>query len=449
MNELLLSKYLHFGKKINILAVYPNNYNLGIANLGHQFFYRALNETNLINCERLYLNNIFSNNLCSIETKKKIQNFDVIAFSICYELDIFNIINLLKKYNWLDSVLQKKYSNNRPLIIAGGALTFINPEIINKYTDYAVIGDFENIIAKFCEFITDALENIKRAEILKKYNFLFNEDNAGKWNTSAEIDAYSNIIPLDKNCEFDNTFLIELARGCPNNCSFCNTGATRNPLRFFDRQKINEILNILRLRNIQKLGLIGSAVLLYPNIKNFLNDLLKQNFQFSFSSLTINHLDFEIIELLVKSQQNTLTLAPEVGNEKMQKLINKKINIPKFLEILKFAVSNGIKRIKLYFLYGFEENDNDDIFAIIELVKEINEIIKIKGKPTNLIISLNPIIPKPNTPYHQSNKTMLPKKILERKKKILRNRLINLGCRLEFMSINEALLQYRIANNLI
>ena len=99
MNELLLSKYLHFGKKINILAVYPNNYNLGIANLGHQFFYRALNETNLINCERLYLNNIFSNNLCSIETKKKIQNFDVIAFSICYELDIFNIINLLKKYN--------------------------------------------------------------------------------------------------------------------------------------------------------------------------------------------------------------------------------------------------------------------------------------------------------------------------------------------------------------
>ncbi len=128
----------------------------------------------------------------------------------------------------------------------------------------------------------------------------------------------------------------------------------------------------------------------------------------------------------------------------MLNIINKQIDFEQIIRTAEYAATKGIKRLKLYFLFGFEEESDDDLRDIYKLILKIKKTSSIRCAPFNIIVSFNPLIPKPRTPF--ANRTMLTKNILEKKQKFLRNLLIQTGVRCEFMSANEAIKQYNIAH---
>jgi len=433
MSEIKLSKYNHFGKKINIALIFPDKYKFGIANLGHQTVYRLFNETQIFNCERFYADN---DDLRVCETRRFITDFSVLAFSVCYELQLLYILRLLNKLNYLP--LTKYSTNKRPLILIAGALTFVNADILYDFADLVYVGDLENKINNVCNDIEKIIENRRDSDdLIIEFNNKYKSIN-----NSNIIEAYSLIV--SDTSEFPNTALIELTRGCANNCAFCNTGAMRKQVRITAADIVENYIEILKDNNIRKIGFIGSAVLAYPQLLNLLENLLTYNFEFSFSSINLNHLTKDIIECLVKSGQNTITLAPEAGNSKMLKILNKNIDFDKLFELIKFSVERGIKRLKLYFIYGLAEETEEDLDDIVNLVKQIKDISQISNKPFNLIVSLNPLIPKPNTAF--SKREILRKNILLQKQNYLKKKIFALGARLECLSISEAIKQYQIAH---
>ena len=440
MNEILFSEYFHFGKQINAVLIFPDSYKFGSANIGHQTVYRLLNESEIVNCERFYIEPEKNKKLASVETGRQLSDFDFIAFSSSYELDIYKIIDLLKQLKLYP--LSNEKSRRRPVIISGGALTFINPKLLQIYSDIVVVGDFENIFNEFVQMLISIKSGEDINEMKSRYGFIFKGgDFSVKPNISGNISAYSAFI--SEKSSFSKAFLVELARGCPYKCYFCNTGSSRGKLRFIDNNLLDKLLFFLKSKNIKKIGLIGSASLLFPDIENLLENLISNKIEFSFSSLNVSDLTENILKQIFKTGQQTITLAPEVGNEKMRRIIGKKFNFGKLLDIVEFAAKSGIPRLKLYFIYGFIEEELADLTAIVDLVFKIKKITSISGKPFNIIVSLNPFIPKPNTPA--ASVEMQPKNILASKLLFLKNELKNSGVRVEAMSINEAALQYSLA----
>ncbi|MBP7652630.1 radical SAM protein [Candidatus Dependentiae bacterium] len=441
MNEKLLCNFSHFGKKINIVLIFPESYKFGIANLGHQTVFRILNESQSVNCERYYIDSSDSK-FFSFETGRFLTDFDFIGFTSSYELDFFKITDLLKKLK-LYPLDRRENIRKRPVIISGGAMTFINPYVLQEFSDIVVMGDFESIAEKFISILDSVKSGTPIKTIMEEYDFIFTPHlKVNAPNISEKIKAYSSII--SESSQFPSTYLIELCRGCPYKCSFCSTGSTRGKLRFINRELFDSIVNMLISNNIKKVGLIGSAVLLYPDIEEMLKNFIDKGIMFSFSSLNISDINEKMLEFISKTNQQTLTLAPEVGSEKMQKIIGKKIDFDKLYTIVRYAASYGITRIKLYFLYGFEQEEKSDLEGIIKLVTAIKNYTCISGRPFNLIVSLNPVIPKPHT--QMSAIKMQPKKVLSDKLSFLKNGLKSTGTRIESMSINEAVIQYSIAN---
>ncbi|HPG31616.1 MAG TPA: radical SAM protein [bacterium] len=443
MNEILFSEYFHYGKQINAVLIFPESYKFGSANLGHQTVYRLLNESEIVNCERFYIEPKSNRKLASVETGRQLSDFDFIAFSSSYELDVYKIIDLLKRLKLYP--LSKEKLRRRPAIISGGALTFINPKLLQIYSDIVILGDFENIVLEFIQMLVQIKLGEDIDEIKSHYEFIFKGgDFSVKPNISETISAYSALV--SEKSSFPNAFLVELARGCPYKCYFCNTGSSRGKLRFLDKELQNRLTQSMIQKKIKRIGLIGSASLLYPDIEKLLENLISNKIEFSFSSLNIADINETILKYIFEAGQQTITLAPEVGTEKMRQIIRKKYDSGKLLDIVEFAAKSGIPRLKLYFIYGFIEEELSDLTAIVELIFKIKKITSISQRPFNIIVSLNPFIPKPNTPA--AGVEMQSKKILVSKLLFLKNELKNSGVRVEAMSVNEAILQYSLARGI-
>ena len=429
-----IEKFSHYGKKTNICLIFPSDYSIGIANTGHQTVYRILNNMQEINCERYYFDNRLPLHK-SIETSKSIFEFDIIAFSCCYELDI----PAIEKFYTVNNIDIKKV-NERPLIIAGGALTFINPLMIRDIADLVFLGDFEENAEGFREAVLELRTGKKIDDIREKYDFFLNL-NFLKIKSSRNIEAYSCIVS-DKSA-FPDSMLIELCRGCCCQCNFCNTGHSRNPLRFIKKNLLEILFEKAISNGVSKIGFIGTAVLSYPGLIGILENLLTANLKFSFSSINTNQITNDFLNILFRAGQNTITLAPEAGNDKMLGIINKKIVFDELISTSRYAAEIGIKRLKLYFIYGFEEEEANDLDDIANLILKIKKATNISGKPFNIAVSFNPFIPKPDTPF--ANRKMLHKNILEKKRNYIRDKLIKTGVRLEFMSINDSIKQHEIS----
>ena len=417
---------------VRFALAYPNIYRTAMSSLGYEILYNLINERNDTWCERVIYPNINS-----IESNMPLKKFDIISFTLQFEEDYFNVIEMLKKSEI--PLKRSQRGKNDPIIIAGGPCATANPKPLSEFIDMFVIGEGEGVLNKIIEKYKESTDlnsflNIKGAYI-------------PEFNNKTEIaivkdmdDAYHITHPIltdstNKEYEtvFNNSIMLNVSRGCTRGCRFCMTSYLYRPMRQTTIDKLVDIaVESRKNTGLNKVTLIGAAVSDYDKIELLIKTLEKKNFQISTPSLRIESITYESLKLLKQSGLKTITLAPE-SIEKLRKRINKNIPDEKIFEVINNAVKLDFN-IKLYFLIGLPYEDFKDIKDLCDYIEKIAQMHKSIYK---IKFSLNPVVPKPHTPLQWMSYDY---RDIKKKTKYIKKRLKKYDVKIE--SPKKALIQY-------
>ena len=458
------------GGILSVCLIYPNRYHVGMSNLGFQSVYRLLNMTSGVICERAFLPDppelkeyrATGRRLMTLETQREVGNFDLIAFSISFEQDYLNL-PLIFQLAGLPPLAEER-DDSQPLVIAGGAALFLNPEPVADFLDLAILGEAEPLLPSIVPLL---IGEEGRDELLRKAAQLpgvyvplllsprYEEGVVGRsatggapqqvarvWAASGK-EAPSATAVFTPDTEFGDMALVELSRGCPRGCRFCAAGFIYLPFRQHPLASVLQGVDAgLVFR--KKIGLVGAAVSDYRQIGALSRAILDRGGTVSVSSLRIDGLDEEMIDVLIESGHKTVTLAPEGGSQRLREVINKGISEAQIFEACERLISRNILNLKLYFIIGLPTECDADLDELTALVRQIRERVvaaaKQNGRLGEIILSVNPFIPKPFTPFQWCG--MNPLKELERKEAYLRRAFAALpNIRFQMEPPREALLQ--------
>lgn len=428
------------GGKINICLVYPNTYHIGMSNLGFQGIYNLLNQRNDVVCERAFLPDDedfdeyirTETEIFSLESKKPLNRFDVVAFSVSFENDYPNILQILKlsKIPFRSSERNEKH----PILLLGGVCASFNPEPLADFFDICFIGEAEEMLNEFVDMFTKSSnrDDLFRNSLLIEGIYVprfYEIDYSNGISSRSETDNAPEKIRkrfignlseksvrhsiLSSETEFSNMYLIEAMRGCQWKCNFCVAGHIYTPVRNKNinsmRKEINSVLNLT-----SKIGIIGPSLGDYPEICSLLET---PGVTFSITSLRANPKSAELVKLL--KDNKSISIAPEAGTERLRKAINKKISEENILETAKAILEYGIENLRLYFMIGLPTETETDIEGIIELVKKI----RLTSKQGKISLTISTFVPKPFTPFqwHPMERIETVKAKLNKIKKSLLN----------------------------
>lgn len=447
------------GGKINICLVYPNTYHIGMSNLGFQGIYGILNKRDDVVCERAFLPDErdieeyirTKTPIFSYESKRPLNRFDIVAFSISFENDYPNILKILDiaKIPFSSSERMESPKSRRlfgvaneyhPLLIAGGVCCFFNPEPIAPIFDIIFVGEAEESLNEFLDKYKAKGRGQRAKNEIKKeiiniegiYVPEFYQVDYGNNSSIAKRTPLNNapekikrryikdlsLSPITTaiitpEAEFSNIYLIEAMRGCPWRCRFCLVGHIYNPIRKKELATITA--EIERAKEITpKIGLIGPSLTDYPHIKDV---LCIEGVDFSITSLRASENIAELSKLL--RGHRSVSIAPEAGTERMRMVVNKKITEKDILNTSGLILNSGIENLKLYFMIGLPSETDEDIAGIAELTKKIRK----NSDKGNIILSISTFVPKPFTPFqwHLMETLNLVKEKLKFIKKELRD----------------------------
>ena len=419
--------------KINCALIYAENYSIGISNLGFQVVYHLFNSHPDVKVEM-----IFS------ETKRSLKEFDLIALSLSFEPDFLKFIEILKASNI--PLLSSERPAGSPLVVGGGIALSANPSPYANFLDAIFIGEADESIYPFIEALLKFQR--KRWEIREKLFekivtipgfYVPRPETHGVQDTVKKVEikfldkrpACSVII--SKEASFKNMFLLELNRGCPWKCLFCMIGWNGGRTRFLKKETaIKKIEDGLKFTD--RLGLVGTALVNYNDAGEIIDSALAKGARISFSSLRLNQDSSKFFTALKKSGQKMVTVAPEAGSERLRFMLGKEIKDTHIENTLEASADAGLRRIKLYFMYGLPGEREEDINAIIFLFRRFRK----KFPSLKFIVSLSPFVPKPWTPLQWA--PMEREEILKGKLRYLKKGLFSVGgIRVTAESIRRAL----------
>ena len=414
------------GGRLRFALAYPNFYRVGMSNLGIHIIYELLNSRLGVSCERFFLpeqstlEKISRAGLppLSLETQTPLNKFQVIGFAVSFEPDYFNVVKMLRL-----SKIKLRASERTdfdPILIAGGACATFNPEPLAEIFDAFVIGEGEVILPPLIDEII-SMENLPRLERLERLSNLagvyvpaFPKKVSRQW--VKNLDEYpAHSVILTDDAEF-NMYLVETARGCGRHCRFCMAG-------YCFRKPRNRSLDVLKSEILsakqfgKKIGLMGAAISDYPQIDELCKFILGERLQMSVASFRADSVTFELVKSLAASGLKTLTIAPEVGSEKMRLVVNKGITEENIFNAVELGLKAGIKNFRLYFMTGLPFEELSDVEEIAKLSARIKKFCG-QGR---LTLSVNPFVPKPFTPFQWAK--FAGKKYLDAAFKILRGEL--------------------------
>lgn len=427
----LLSKergtiYKDPGGRINICLVYPNEYHIGMSNLGFQGIYTLLNRRADVVCERAFLPDKedmeeflrTGSEIVSMESKRPLNRFDIIAFSVSFENDYPNISVILNLSRIPPLTIERK-NKDYPLLIMGGICAFFNPEPLAEIFDICFIGEAEEMLQEFldlykvCDDRGKLLKEALRIEgiyIPEFYEVRYSNLNRDGQPTIGAISERRSLNDapevikkrtlkdiktspirhtiITAETEFSEMHLIEAMRGCPWSCRFCVTGYVYKPAR---RKSKDLIIDEIRSApEAKRFGLIGPSLSDYPDIKDVLGI---GDVEFSITSLRASKKSAELVKILKGSK--SVSIAPEAGTERMRRVIDKRITEDDIIEISRLILSEGVENLRLYFMIGLPTEEKDDIIGIINLVKKIRDL----SERGYLVLTISTFVPKPFTPF--------------------------------------------------
>jgi radical SAM superfamily enzyme YgiQ (UPF0313 family) len=463
----------NWGGKLSICLVYPNHYSTAMGNLGFHSVYSLCNGFPDVVCERAFLPDAAERKeydksggrLLSLESQRPLSDFDVIAFSVSFENDYLNIPTIFH----LSGIppFSADRSSSFPLVIAGGAALFLNPEPVAELLDMVCVGEGEVILPPLMELLRTE-RDAGRDTLLEKAAglpgmyvpsfYVVNRDGSvvtsftplhgapprvtRAWAPDLSRSAASSVISAP-GAEFSDMYLMELSRGCPRGCRFCAAGFIYHPYR----QRPLELLKEEAQRGLElkgRLGLVGAAVSDFREIGALSRFISALGGKASVSSLRIDALDKDLLDLLCAGGHKTIALAPEGGSQRLRDLVRKGISEAQILDACDTLIGRDILNLKLYFIIGLPTETEQDLGEMTALIEKIRDRVITAARKNkrlgSVLLSVNPFVPKPFTPLQWCGMEELSS--LERKYAFLRSfagALSNVELRLE--SLRESYLQ--------
>ncbi len=435
-NEALLAAergtvYKVQGAEVSVALAYPNVYHVGMSNLGMHQIYSILNNRADTVCERVFLPEEedikdyveTGTRLFSMESMSQVKEFDILAFSVSFEQDYLNILEILRLSNI--PLNKEERSNDDPLVILGGICSFFNPEPLADFIDCILIGEGEEVAGEFIDIykanraqgkqrLLRVLCGVPGVYVPEFYHVLYKEDGTIKERKNLDQSAPQHIVKrsvrdfnrssastviFTPQTEFSSMYLSEITRGCGRHCRFCMAGYIYLPPRNLSieqaqaqAKKANALCN--------KIGLVGAAISDYPDIGALCSVITGD---VSVSSLRADSISEALIDRLAKSGQKTIAIAPEAGSERLRNVINKGITEDDLLRAAGMVFGGGILNLKLYFIIGLPTETQEDVDAIVALAEKIREIqlrhARSQGRIGRVTLSVNSFVPKPFTPF--------------------------------------------------
>ncbi len=398
-----------WGGRIAVGMVYPNSYYIGMSNLALQTVYSLFNAYPDFVCERAFYDAPARDSrhpypVVSMESQRPLSDFAVIAFTLSYEFDYFNMVQALKGAGI--PLYSKQRNERHPLVIAGGACMLTNPAGVAPFLDAAIIGEGEEIIPSLVAAWRDGLYG-SRDELLDEMATIpgiyvpTRPPVAGaierQWvHDISATEAYSTVLTEDT--ELSNMTLIEVARGCGRGCRFCIAGYVFRPPRYRPKEQLLGIVEH-SLAHTPRVGLLGAAVADHPELSDLVVGAHEMGARVSVSSMRVDNLDPRVLRALAEGGTKTVTVAPEAGSERMRLAINKGVTEEQILEGATRVGEAGATRFKLYFMIGLPGEEDDDVYAMASLGNKIKDRLDAAGHGTRLVLSVSPTIPKPWTAY--------------------------------------------------
>ena len=429
------------GVKLKFALAFPDLYEIGTSHFGLQILYHMLNRHPDIAAERIFtpaedMESALKSSgtpLMSMETRQALNTFDILGFSLLYELNYTNILTILalSKIPFYASQRDESY----PLIVAGGPCT-CNPEPVADFFDAMVIGDGEPVIMQMANRWLKHKENgmLQKTEILKAWSeirgiyvpshyravydskgfqrtlSLHSEERSDRAVVKRSILSDLNkapfpqapVIPYGK--PVHDRLRLEVSRGCTRGCRFCQAGMIYRPVRERSQQTLLNLTDVcIQNTGYEDISLLSLSTGDYTQISPLIDEMMKRyeskNIAISLPSLRAGTLSSDLMKTIKRVRKTGFTIAPEAGSQRLRNVINKNIDEAEIVETVTNAFSLGWQVIKLYFMIGLPTETEADVAGIVHLVDELRKIKASNGRYGKLNVSVATFIPKPHTPF--------------------------------------------------
>lgn len=429
---------------IRFAFCFPDVYEVGMSHLGTRILYHTINERKDTYCERVFtpwpdMEGLMRENdikLFSLETKTSLDKFDMLGFTLQYEMSYTNILNMLDMSGI--TIRSSERGEDEPIIMAGGPCAY-NPEPLYDIVDFFEIGEGEEMMNDVLEVYARHKANgkVNKKEFLREiskiggiyvpslYDVTYNEDGTIKEFKPKYEDVSAKVKKRIVN-DFDSVafpdemivpyteivhdrVVLETARGCTNGCRFCQAGMIYRPVR---EKTTNTLLEqarkALKATGYNEVSLASLSICDYSNIQNLISSLILEHegdkVGIALPSIRVDAFSVDLIKEIQKVRKTGLTFAPEAGSQRMRDIINKGLTEERILEAAKSAFESGWSTIKLYFILGLPYETTEDAAGIGELAEKMADVYfgipkNVRNKGLKITVSTSILVPKPFTPF--------------------------------------------------